>query len=245
MKRSFKFQRCEGTPAEHCCVPLCTTSAKFNLAVTFHTFPSDDQQRKKWIINTRRYNLAISHHTRVCSQRFVSEEVTEPTEVGGRRRLKPDAIPVLFPWNSYSLGMRKLGVWERRERPESVETAGPICANDNDYCTSPDPACVDLVLSENESLRDKIVQLRQQLEQLSLKQCFGLQRFAGSDRDIRFYTRCVSSSDGLAIGQYGDQCIFFSHQHYDHIYIYSLCNVWPLSVKNVCYILLLLHGFID
>lgn len=193
MKRTFKFQRREGTTAEHCCVPQCTSSAKFNSSVSFHTFPSDNQQRKRWIINIRRENLVISHHTRVCSRHFVSEEVKEPAEVGGRRRLKPGAVPVLFSWNNYSLGVRRLGVWERRERPEETGgDVGPTCANnDHDYNTAPDPALVDTVLSENEHLRDEVFQLRQQLEQLSVTQRFGLQRFTGSDRDIRFYTRYV------------------------------------------------------
>ncbi|XP_071352417.1 uncharacterized protein [Trachinotus anak] len=191
MKKTFKFQRREGTTAEHCCVPLCTSSAKFNSSISFHTFPSDDQQRKRWIVNIRRENLIISHHTRVCSRHFVPEEVTEPTGARGRRRLKPGAVPVLFPWNNDSLGVRNVEVWEQRSRPESVETgedAGPICANDHNYSAAPDPAFVASVISDNESFREKIVPQRQQLEQLSLKLRFGLQRFAGSDEDIRFYT---------------------------------------------------------
>ncbi|KAK5857018.1 hypothetical protein PBY51_010288 [Eleginops maclovinus] len=175
MKR-FTFQRCEGTTAEHCCVPQCLSSAKFYSTISFHTFPSDDQQRKRWSINIRRVNLIISHHTRVCSRHFVSEEVTEPAEVGGKRRLKPGAVPVLFPWNNYSLGVRRLWVWERKEKPESVvtgEDVGAICANNYDYCASPDPVFVDIALCKNESLREEIVQLKQQLEQLSLKHTLG------------------------------------------------------------------------
>ena len=195
MRKSYKFQRREGTTAEHCCVPLCSSSAKFNSSLSFHTFPSDHQQRQKWIVKIRREKFVISHHTRVCSRHFVSEDVVEPAAEGGRRRLKPGAVPVLFPWNNFSLGKVRLGVQERiSARPERMETdkvAGTLCANDHDYCSRPDPAFVDLVVSENESLRDEVAQLRQQLEQLSLTQRFGLQRFGGSDTDIRFYTRYV------------------------------------------------------
>ena len=115
----------------------------------------------------------------MCSRHFVSEDVVEPAAEGGRRRLKPGAVPVLFPWNNFSLGKVRLGVQERiSARPERMETdkvAGTLCANDHDYCSRPDPAFVDLVVSENESLRDEVAQLRQQLEQLSLTQRFGLQ----------------------------------------------------------------------
>ncbi|XP_059360523.1 THAP domain-containing protein 2-like [Carassius carassius] len=199
MKKAFKFQRCEGTSAEHCCVPHCSSSAKFNSVISFHTFPSDVQQRKKWIINIRRDNFIISYHTRVCSRHFVPEELKEPAEVGGRRRLKSGAVPVLFPWNNYSLGERRLGVWERRTRPESMETGEyyeRISTNDHDYSTAPQPAFVDSVLEENERLREEIDHVRRQMEQMSLKQRFGLQRFTGSDSDIRFYTR-FSSYDHL------------------------------------------------
>ncbi|XP_051988728.1 uncharacterized protein LOC127648178 isoform X2 [Xyrauchen texanus] len=139
----------------------------------------------------------LSPYQCVCSQHFVSKEVTELADLGGRRRLKPGAVPVLLPWNDYSLGVRRLGVWERRARPEieqNGEDVGPIYANDHDYGTAPDPTFFDAVRSE--SIRKEIVQPRQQLEQLSLKQRFGLHRFSGSDRDIRFYTR-FSSYDHL------------------------------------------------
>lgn len=72
---------------------------------------------------------------------------------------------------------------------ETGEDADQISTNDHDYSTSLQPVFVDPILGENESLHEEIVQLRQQLEQLSLKQHFWLHRFTGSDRDIRFYTR--------------------------------------------------------
>ncbi|KAF7641239.1 hypothetical protein LDENG_00288040 [Lucifuga dentata] len=60
---------------------------------------------------------------------------------------------------------------------------------DHDYASAPDPAVVDCVLCENEALRKEILQLRQQVEELTMRQRCGIHRFAGSDRDIRFFTR--------------------------------------------------------
>ncbi len=59
----------------------------------------------------------------------------------------------------------------------------------HDYCSVPEPAALDLSLSENEELKREIEDLRKQLEQAKVNSRFGLQRFAGSDEDIRFYTR--------------------------------------------------------
>ena len=173
------------------------------MSLSFHKFPKDGEIRRRWIVNVRREDFTIGHHTRVCSRHFQSEDVNEPAE-GGRRRLKPGAVPVLFPWNNYTLGERRLGVRERqqRDRPDTMvtddeveDTAGDVdvaCAiNVHDYSTSPEPALVDMVLEENQRLREEVAQLRQQMEEMTLQQRFGLQRFAGSDKDIRFFTRYV------------------------------------------------------
>ncbi|XP_044069917.1 uncharacterized protein LOC122884276 [Siniperca chuatsi] len=46
--------------------------------------------------------------------------------------------------------------------------------------------------NENEALHRKISELQHQLEVLQLRTYFGIQRLAGSDEDIRFYTRFAS-----------------------------------------------------
>ena len=59
----------------------------------------------------------------------------------------------------------------------------------HDYCSAPEPAALDLSLGQNEELKREIEDLREQLEQAKVNSRFGLQRFSGSDEDIRFYTR--------------------------------------------------------
>ncbi|KAI4880131.1 hypothetical protein NFI96_020378, partial [Prochilodus magdalenae] len=63
--------------------------------------------------------------------------------------------------------------------------------------SAPDPAAVDLVLKENTLLREEILQLKQQIEKLTLEHQFGIHHFAGSDRDIRFYTRRRPTAIGI------------------------------------------------
>uniref|UniRef100_A0A667YIN4 THAP domain-containing protein 1 n=1 Tax=Myripristis murdjan TaxID=586833 RepID=A0A667YIN4_9TELE len=136
------------------CIPAscscsCSCSSKFNSSLSFHQFPKDGEIRRRWIVNVRRDKFTIGHHTRVCSRHFQSVDVNEPAE-GGRRILKPGAVPVLFLWNNYSLGERRLGVWERRDRPETMdEDTGDVdvagANSEHDYSTSPEPTLVDTV----------------------------------------------------------------------------------------------------
>uniref|UniRef100_A0A3B3UN88 THAP domain-containing protein 1 n=1 Tax=Poecilia latipinna TaxID=48699 RepID=A0A3B3UN88_9TELE len=147
--------------------------SRCNKFVSFFCFPTDEELRKKWIVAIRRANLAIKAHTRVCSRHFKREDIQEPESEIRRRRLKKGAVSVLFQWNNFSLP--RPGVWERRKRPlpeDSEEEANPpanVCTKEHDYASAPDPAVVDLILEENNTLREEIRQLRKQVESLSLR----------------------------------------------------------------------------
>ena len=88
-------------------------------------------------------------------------------------------------------------MWERVDR--FVETAPPedevdLLFNDQDYCSVPEPAAMDMSASANEIVSNEVEELRKELQELRLLLKFGLQRFAGSDADIRIYTREVTFS---------------------------------------------------
>uniref|UniRef100_A0A3Q4GX04 THAP domain-containing protein 1 n=1 Tax=Neolamprologus brichardi TaxID=32507 RepID=A0A3Q4GX04_NEOBR len=83
----------------HCCVPLCSASAKFNGILSFHGFPTHSDLRRLWLVNIRRDHFTITSHTRVCCRHFASDQLIEPTTLGGRRRLIKGAVPTLFEWN--------------------------------------------------------------------------------------------------------------------------------------------------
>ncbi|KAM4740444.1 uncharacterized protein FYW61_002183 [Anableps anableps] len=190
--RKFKYQRIAGTAADHCCVPLCQASSRYNSVLSFFSFPADDELRRRWVVAIRRNNFVITHHTRVCSRHFNREDFRDPTSERGRRRLKTGVVPVLFDWNHFSLPPPRPAVWDRRQRPSSEvegEDFAPdrvlIVSREHDYAS----AAVGLMLEENH-------QLRQQVERLTLQQRFGIHRFAASDKDIRFFTR-FSSNDLL------------------------------------------------
>ena len=70
--------------AEHCCVPMCQASAKYNNVLSFHTFPTDEELRRKWVVVIRRDDFMITPHTRVCSWHLKKEDVREPASEKGR-----------------------------------------------------------------------------------------------------------------------------------------------------------------
>ncbi|XP_076834484.1 uncharacterized protein LOC143480597 isoform X1 [Brachyhypopomus gauderio] len=201
--RPFKKQRCIGSTAEHCCVPLCEASAKYNTVLSFHTFPVDKDLCKTWIVNIRRDSFTITNHTRVCSRHFLQEDLIEPPKTNGRRTLRKGAVPVLFQWNNYSVPVSRPSVWQRRKRPsdEPLGEEEPVEENhlfEHDYCAVPDPAALDLALQQTDELREEVERLRSQIEDLSVRQRFCLRRFASSDEDIRFYTRFATYNHLMA-----------------------------------------------
>ncbi len=62
---------------DHCCVPLCSVSSRYNSCASFHSFPVKEEIRKKWILNIRRINFQITKHTKVCSVHFKPDYFVE------------------------------------------------------------------------------------------------------------------------------------------------------------------------
>ncbi|XP_076876897.1 uncharacterized protein LOC143526126 [Brachyhypopomus gauderio] len=187
------FQKREGGASEHCSVPLCSVSSRYNSVVSFHSFPEDETLRKKWL-KIRRENFAVTKHTKVCSTHFTESDFVVGTS---RRRLKKGSVPGVFEWNRHTQTNPRLSVWERRERPCNVSSLDDgsaaelrdVSLQHHDYDATPEPGAVDLLIMKNKELEEQLQQLKAKLEDLSVKQRFGLQRFVGSDDDIRFYTR--------------------------------------------------------
>ncbi|XP_076126773.1 uncharacterized protein LOC143106385 [Alosa pseudoharengus] len=192
MSRMLKYQKREHPNSSFCCVPRCSVSGKVNSGVSFHQFPKEESVRAIWVRNIRRDNFIIRRHTTVCSRHFMPEDIIE----GGRRRLKPGAIPVLFSWNNFSLPVARPSVWERTQRQGEDEDEELIDASlslrCHDYDSRPEPSALDLACEKIDAQQQAISELQRRLEELSLRQSFGLERFKGSDEDIRFYTRFAS-----------------------------------------------------
>ncbi|KAK7144577.1 hypothetical protein R3I94_010866 [Phoxinus phoxinus] len=151
------------------------------------------------MVNIRRDEFIVTGHSKVCSLHFTPEEIIQPKTPEGKRQLKKGAVPVLFQWNDYSIPSPRLSVWDRvnKLQPElaSVEDGQHMdCtpAADHDYSSVPEPAFMDSAIDENTKLKEENYSLKKEIQELKISCKFGLQRFAHSDDDIRFYTRFPS-----------------------------------------------------
>lgn len=102
----------------------------------------------------------------------------------------------MFEWNNYSLSLPRLGVWERRQKPPPLDTreeenklahVNVDVLKELDYSSASD-AEVALVLEEN-TLGDKIHQLREEVESPTVRQWFGIHHIAASNKVITFFAR--------------------------------------------------------
>ncbi|XP_052464697.1 uncharacterized protein LOC128021486 [Carassius gibelio] len=204
-KNKVVYQRQERTSSLHCCVPQCTNSSRYNSAISFHSFPVDAEVRAQWLTKIRRDHFSPTKNTRVCSVHFCGANfVLTP---GGLRKLKRGVIPSLFAWNNYTLPTPRENVWDRRPRcsvpeetsPPESEMSEPQTAPDHDYPVTPATSVMagEMAMSYDE-LKRKLEDLQYQLETVQLQSRFGLHRIAGSDDNIRFYTRFASYKHFLA-----------------------------------------------
>ncbi|KAK7929054.1 hypothetical protein WMY93_005449 [Mugilogobius chulae] len=189
------------TSGLYCCVPHCSNSSRYT-NVSFHIFPNDVSLRAQWLAKIRREHFTPVNCTRVCSRHFLPTDLVISPK--GLRLLKKGAVPVLFAWNGYTQPKSRLSVWERRPPPPQTDSppADPqpvpeeddvIDNMDHDYCvTAATGAMASELLDDVETLQRRIRELEAQTEKLHLQSRFGLQRIAGSDHQIRFFTRFAS-----------------------------------------------------
>lgn len=61
---------------------------------TYHSFPNDQELKKKWIVALRRDAFVPTVYSKLCSKHFARQCFVQ--ERFGGRWLKPDAVPTLF-----------------------------------------------------------------------------------------------------------------------------------------------------
>ncbi|KAI4885065.1 hypothetical protein NFI96_000864, partial [Prochilodus magdalenae] len=122
----------------------------------------------------------------------------EPNSAAGDE----DCVVTDSNWADYPCSGLFVGIYRGFGRGESdrrrmthLSKEADTLPGDHDYASAPDPAAVDLVLEENTLLREEVLQLKQQIEKLTLEHRFGIHRFAGLDSDVRFYTSVTRVSE--------------------------------------------------
>jgi hypothetical protein len=95
-----------------CSVPQCSNSKQKQPYLSFHGYPLNEDQKKKWVIAIRRNEgstfVIRRGSTYVCSQHFTAVDY-----IPGSSRLKVGAIPSRFPWNNFFVPPQRLSAFER------------------------------------------------------------------------------------------------------------------------------------
>ena len=83
-------------------VPDCTNNSRKTAGISYHRVPTEKRVRQAWLVKIRRVNPCSRDNSFVCSVHFTPDSFEEnsPGLVSGyrtRRRLKPDAVPSIFP----------------------------------------------------------------------------------------------------------------------------------------------------
>ncbi|XP_041644159.1 uncharacterized protein LOC121510256 [Cheilinus undulatus] len=91
----------------HCSVPLCTSNKQKQPYLSFHGFPRDEEERRKWVQAIRREEgpdfKILRGSTFVCSRHFAEEDYSPVSIVGDRKRLKAGVVPWCFQWNNWGM----------------------------------------------------------------------------------------------------------------------------------------------
>lgn len=86
--RRLAFQKVSASTL-HCSVPLCTVSLHHNMAVSFHSSPTDAVVWTEWMQKIWKDNFNQSKNTQVCHRHF------QQTDIDCR-------APVYLSWNGWS-----------------------------------------------------------------------------------------------------------------------------------------------
>ncbi|XP_077421168.1 uncharacterized protein LOC144051704 [Vanacampus margaritifer] len=181
----------------HCSVPGCSSNAFKQPYLSFHAFPSDTELKQKWIQAVRReegpHFVIRKGSTFVCSRHFTTDDYVLGITV---RRLKPEIVPSLFPWNNYTPPTTEyvLGPCRKRQcvefslqalENEMKERIAKMTKLDHDYATSPSAGVLD-------EAADYIQHLQAKLKMAVLPPPTLFSRYCVSDAQMRFYTKFPS-----------------------------------------------------
>ena len=153
---------------KNCSIPGCTSRSdkEDSRHLSFHGLPKDPSLQHQWLASIKR-PITISKHTRVCSLHF-----------SGGVKSAASPIPTLFPWNVSAVIPRSASK-ERLPLPLPVPKRPKL--EDQLY------EALDEAQGEINTRDKRIEELEQEVVSMRVE-AFGLQRFAGSDSDILFYT---------------------------------------------------------
>ena len=204
----------------YCCVPDCKNASAqqkekelLGLSkVSFHSFPTDSNRMKMWIIKIKRDpgpEFVINKYTKICSEHFTSSDYFPTSDKpNSRRRLLPTAVPSVFQWTSKSFQRRSVTSMKASSSLEFSEHAtdehddseSDVVTDDasdahnfEDYYSrdQEDVATKTALLDEIERLKLQVKQLQDKFvesQRTSTKSLFRLDNIKEDSDLVKFYT---------------------------------------------------------
>ncbi|XP_032419231.1 uncharacterized protein LOC116720208 [Xiphophorus hellerii] len=172
-----------------CSVPGCSCGARKQPYLSYHSFPTDPDQRRQWIHAIRRDEgpdfCIKTGSTFVCSRHFTLEDFVSGSTIS---RLRSGAVPSLFAWNNFTAPATRESAFKRAKKRQFVLSQKASQAKDatadHDYVAHPPAGALDEAL-------DYIKELEARLQNVDLSATL-FSRYCASDDQIRFYTKFPS-----------------------------------------------------
>ena len=204
-------------------MPLCRNSSANQIErerlglekLSFHSFPNAGTPRaKEWIAKIRRDtgpNFKITKSTRICSIHFKPDDFifSEFDIQTARRRLKPTAVPSVFPWtiDHHRTSVTSQIASSSKQRCELAVSVDKFDVNNfhDNFCSTTeiivgsDVEEIDYASTEEtedttkkiQELEGKITQLSERLQQVedsATKSLFRYENIKNRDDLVKFYT---------------------------------------------------------
>ncbi|XP_028515121.1 uncharacterized protein LOC110239882 [Exaiptasia diaphana] len=197
-----------------CAASKCNNRSDNRPDLSFHSFPKDDEVRKKWDIAMKRDDKEFKHVNSkfCCSAHFMSSDF-KFSITGHKREIKKGSIPSVFEWKTAEM------CTERGERVASRNQQTESKAKDRLLRQFKDSLAIDnLMLPIEEevvygplTLEECVNSLQEEVKKLDIAKLlkekeaiskFGLERFPGSDEDINFYTGFPNSESLMKLWEH-------------------------------------------
>ncbi|XP_003441398.2 uncharacterized protein LOC100690178 [Oreochromis niloticus] len=169
-----------------CCVPFCfnRSESKKYMNLSFHRFPCDEKEKRKWLQVIRRHNFTPNCNSRVCSWHFPQGKAAGPTR---------------FAWNEESFHFPDEEQHPvHKKKKEQVPVSGENQSERSDElhhsnnaetqtATASFSSSSLLVLKiENDMLREENEKLKKELEKQ--KQTFSFSQISDNPEKVQYYT---------------------------------------------------------
>nr|CAD7424290.1 unnamed protein product [Timema monikensis] len=94
--------------------------------ITFHSFPKNEELKRKWVLLTRRQNFIPTQASKLCSKHFTSDcfdndSQCQSTTIRKKTKLKQDAVPSIFNFPRFVNTLRNKRKHLQRQASPPVE----------------------------------------------------------------------------------------------------------------------------